>query len=121
MQKSFVFIHELLLKIYLNIEDIGDISEKLKEIRQLACSTHCADSLFAYERYLDLIALRLGSPELKKDLTLLDGLALKKAVRRDSSQQVIEILMSQIADLQEELVTQVALAKIAADDLKNDS
>ena len=89
MGQSYVRIHGILLKLYSDIassDDNHDIVAELERVRELVCSSRCADSFLAYERYLDLIVLRRGACGLKDQLTLLDGAEFETALRRDPSQ-----------------------------------
>lgn len=89
MQRPFVFVHAVLLKLYSSVADghqQSDLSAELQRVRDVAGSSGCAETLVAYERYLDLIVLRLDASALKERLTLLDDPKFERALRHDPSQ-----------------------------------
>ncbi len=89
MGQSFVITHGLLLRLYADAVDGGsgdEIAARLEPVRDAVRAACCSASLIAYERYLDLIALRLAEPGLKDRLTLLSGPAFQTGLRADPSQ-----------------------------------
>lgn len=89
LTNSFTFLHAELLDLYFGLCDGGSETEarqRLVRLRQEVERQECADSLVAYERYLELVARRLDDAGLTDRLTLLDDESFRKALGRNPSQ-----------------------------------
>lgn len=89
MTNVFVVLHAELMNLYFGLCDSAPdsgIHERLAKLRDDVQCGQCADSLIAYERYLDLIARHLNDDGLRDRLTLLDESEFKRALNRDPSQ-----------------------------------